>query len=141
MKEQTFILQRAAERNLTRLVAFIAALPRDRAWKLTITEWKRTRSTDQNAYLWGVVYTKILEHPELDGWTDKDIHEFMLGEHFGWQELKATRIIPRRKIVPKRRSSKLSTVEFMDYIAFIQRYWAEYGVYIPDPNEEVSHAA
>lgn len=141
MKEQTFILQQAVERNLTRLVAFLSALPTDRAWKLTVAESKRTRSTDQNAYLWGVVYAKILEHPELEGWIDKDVHEFMLGEHFGWQELKANKVIPRRKIVPKRRSSKLSTVEFMSYISFIQRFWAEYGVYIPDPNEEMSRAA
>lgn len=134
MKEQTFILQRAAERNLTRLIGFLSALPRDHAWKITIGEWKRTRSNEQNAYLWGVVYPTILQH--LPGWDADDLHEYFLGEHFGWETLEG---LGRKRLKPIRRSSKLSTVEFMDHVAFIQRAMAEKGIYVPDPNEEVSH--
>jgi hypothetical protein len=134
MKEQTFILQRAVERNLTRLAGFLSALPTDRAWKLTICEWKRTRSNEQNAYLWGVVYPAILQH--LPGWDADDLHEYFLGEHYGWETLEG---LGRKRLKPIRRSSKLSTTEFGDHVAFIQRAMAEKGIYVPDPNEEVSH--
>lgn len=133
MKEQTFILQRAAERNLTRLIGFLSALPRDHAWKITIGEWKRTRSNEQNAYLWGVVYPTILQH--LPGWDADDLHEYFLGEWSGWEVLEG---LGRKRLKPVRRSSKLSTTEFMDFVAFIQRTMAERGVYVPDPNEQVA---
>ena len=136
MKEQTFMLQRSVERNLTKLVAFLSALPRDQAWQLTIKEWKRTRSNDQNAYLWGVVYPTILQH--LPGWDADDLHEYFLGEHFGWSTLEG---LGRKRLKPLRRSSKLSTTEFSDHVAFIQRAMAEKGIYVPDPNEEMTRAA
>lgn len=133
MKEQTFILQ-SGVRNLTRLVSFLSALSTGQAWKITICEWKRTRSNEQNAYLWGVVYETILPH--LPGWDANDLHEFFLGEHYGWTTLEG---LGRKRLKPLRRSSKLTTVEFADHVAFIQRAMAEKGIYVPDPNEEVSH--
>lgn len=123
--------------RLADLVHVLEALAIDCSWRIEVVEVKRTRSLAQNAYLWGCVYVKILEHPELEGWTAEDIHEFMLGEHFGWLKLES-KVIRRARMVPKRRSSKLSTLEFMDYVAFIQRYWSERGVIIPDPNEELT---
>lgn len=136
MKEQTFILQRAVERNLTKLVAFLSALPTDRQWKLTVSEFKRTRSHEQNAYLWGIVYVAILQH--LPGWDADDIHEYCLGEWSGWETLEG---FGRKRLRPVRRSSKLSTTEFTDYVAFIQRTMAAKGIYVPDPNEEMTRAA
>jgi hypothetical protein len=58
----------------------------------------------------------------------------MLGEHFGWETLEG---FGRKRMRPIRRSSKLSTMEFQDYVAFIQQKAAELGIVIPDPNEEV----
>lgn len=136
MKEQTFILPRAVERNLTRLVGFLSALPRDRQWKITVAEFKRTRSHEQNAYLWGVVYATVLQH--LPGWDAEDLHEYFLGEHYGWETLEG---LGRKRLKPIRRSSKLTTIEFADHVAFIQRAMAEKGIYVPDPNEEMSRAA
>ncbi len=131
MKEQTFILQRSPTmRNLTRLVAFLSSLATDSAWKVSISEWKRTRSNEQNAYLWGVVYKTICDH--LSGWDADDVHEYFLGEHYGWETLEG---LGRKRLKPIRRSSRLSTTEFSDHVAFIQRAMAEKGVYIPDPNE------
>jgi hypothetical protein len=130
VKEQTFILQRAADRNLSRLVAFLSGLSKDVAWKLTVTEWKRTRSNEQNAYLWGVVYKSILQH--LPGWDADDLHEYFLGECFGWETLEG---FGRKRLKPVRRSSRLSTLEFSDYVGFIQRTMAAKGIYVPDPGE------
>lgn len=136
MKEQTFILQRAVERNFSRLMATLSALPKDCAWKVTIAEWKRTRSNEQNAYLWGVVYPTVLQH--LEGWDADDLHEYFLGEHFGWTTLEG---FGRKRLKPLRRSSRLSTTEFSDHVGFIQRTMAEKGIYIPDPNEALQHAS
>lgn len=120
------------DRAIDSLAKFLRSLPQDRAWRVDVQEHRRTRSDPQNRYLWGVVYPAICQH--LAGWEPEDVHEYFLGEHFGWQQIEG---LGRRRIKPLRRSSKLSTVEFMDYIAFVQRRMAEHGVYIPDPNQEV----
>jgi hypothetical protein len=122
-------------RSLTRVVGKLASLPKDRAWKIEISEHKSTRSNEQNAFLWGVVYETIAQH--LPGWDANDIHEYFLGEHFGWQTLEG---LGRKRLKPRKRSSRLTTIQFNKYIEFIQRRMAEHGVYIPDPNEK-RHAA
>ena len=126
---QSIVLSKG-ERSLTRIVAVLSALAKDKAWKIEIKEAKPTRSNDQNAYLWGVVYAAILEH--LPGWDADDVHEYCLGEWSGWETLEG---FGRRRLRPVRRSSKLTTIEFMDYVAFIQRTMAEKGIWIPDPHE------
>jgi hypothetical protein len=116
------------ERSLARLVAFVSALASDRAWKIEVSEHKTRRSDEQNRYLWGVVYATILKH--LPGWDAEDVHEYFLGEHFGWETLEG---LGRRRVKPIRRSSKLNKTEFGEYVGFIQRVMAARGVYIPEP--------
>jgi len=128
---QTFVLQKGV-RNLSRIVAFLSSLSITREWKLEISENRRTRSTEQNAYLWGCVYPTILQH--MPGWDADDLHEYFLGEHFGWETLEG---FGRKRLRPVRRSSKLKTTEFMAYLDFVQRRAAEHGIYIPDPNEHL----
>lgn len=118
------------ERSLTRIVSVLSALARDKAWKIEIKEARPTRSNEQNAYLWGVVYETIKQH--LPGWDADDIHEYCLGEWSGWETLEG---FGRKRLRPIRRSSKLTTSEFMDFVGFVQRTMAEKGIYIPDPNE------
>jgi hypothetical protein len=129
---QTITLAKG-ERSLTRIVSVLSSLARDKAWKIEIKEVKRARSNDQNAYLWGVVYPTICKH--LQGWDANDVHEYCLGEWSGWETLEG---FGRRRIKPVRRSSKLTTTEFMDFVAHIQRTMSLRGIYIPDPNE-VAH--
>lgn len=129
---ERIILQKG-ERSLAKLVAFISSLSKDRAWKVEISEHRSRRSDAQNAYLWGVCYPAILKH--LPGWEADDVHDYLLGEHFGWQTLEG---MGRKRVKPLRRSSRLSTTEFSDYVAFIQRTMAEKGIYVPDPGEGVT---
>jgi hypothetical protein len=126
---ERIILQKG-ERSLARIVAFLSALSKNKAWRVEICEHKRTRSNDQNAYLWSAVYPSILKH--LPGWSADDLHEYFLGEHFGWETLEG---LGRKRLKPIRRSSRLSTTEFSDYVGFIQRTMAEKGIYVPDPGE------
>ena len=127
MKEQTVIIQKGG--SLSRIVGLLSALVKDRPLKVVISEYRRTRSLEQNRALWGVIYPAILQH--LHGWEAEDLHEYFLGEHYGWETLEG---FGRKRLKPMRRSSKLSTTEFADHIAFIQRRMAEHGIYVPDPD-------
>lgn len=123
-------------RSLTRIVAFLSALPQDKAYEVTVKERKNTRSIQQCRYLNGVAY-KLLG--DRTGYDRDDISEYLCGTYWGWRDKK----VPGKKIVqvPLRttttdehgRRSVLSKTEFADYIAFVQRFGAEHGVFIPDP--------
>jgi hypothetical protein len=93
------------------------------------------RSSQQNRYLWGVVYPAILQGGGecLNGWEDTDLHEFFLGEHFGWQTLSG--LGSRKRLKPLRRSARLTKLEFADFLLCIQAYVAELGIVIPEPEE------
>jgi hypothetical protein len=118
------------ERSLARLVGFLSNLPKEKAYEVTVKERKSLRSIQQNRYLWGVVYPTILKH--LPGWESDDVHEYFLGECFGWETLEG---FGRRRLRPIKRSSKLNKQEFGDYVSFIQRKAAELGIFIDDPHE------
>ncbi len=119
--------------NLSRVLAFISSLSPSTAWVIEVKRFQRRRTCDQNAYLWGVVYRTICEH--LEGWDADDVHEYCLGECFGWQKLEG---FGRKRMRPLKRSSKLSTSEFAEYIDFIQRRMAEHGIFIADPHQEAA---
>lgn len=119
----------------------IAALIRDlhkldpnKAYRLELSEQRNTRTLQQNAYLWGVCYSTILSEAgeALAGWEAQDLHEYFLGEHFGWETVEG---FGRKRMRPIRRSSKLSVMEFASYVDFVHRKAAEYGIYIPSPDE------
>jgi len=133
---QSFVLPAAADRAdmLGRILRFAHALSTEKRWRVTIEPYVKKRSNSQNAYLWGVVYPTILQAlaHDLAGWSAEDLHEYFLGEHFGWERVHG---FGKTKQRPIRRSSKLTTIEFNEYKEFIQRTMAEKGVYIPDPNE------
>jgi hypothetical protein len=119
---------------LANLIAFLHKLPDTKAWKVEVVEYHKRRSHEQNAYLWGVCYETLRKST---GQESEDWHEYFLGEYFGWEE---TELFGRRKLKPKRRSSKLSTVEFGGFVDFIMQKAAENGIYIESPTEELRAA-
>jgi hypothetical protein len=128
-----FVLPRLMPRDrlIQRITAFLSALPQDKAWQLTISVFRKTRSNRQNRALWGVAY-KVLS--DATGNDPEDLHEYFLGEWGGWDVID---VLGRKRRVPIRRSKKLSTLEFTDFYAFIQRRSAEtVGVYVPDPDPD-----
>ena len=91
------------------------------------------RSQEQNRYLWGVCYSTIMEFggEAIGGWTSNDLHEYFLGEHFGWETLEG---LGRKKVRPINRSSTLTKMEFVDFVAFIQQFASQkLSIVIPDP--------
>lgn len=135
MAAQAFVLPPEPsdrEQIAANLHAFVMkALPGKRL-KVTVEEAKKRRSDEQNRYLWGCVYPTILQSGQLAGWCTEDVHEYLLGEIYGWETLAG---FGRKRLRPIRRSSGMSTVEFSEYVAQIQQRMAEMGIYIPDPNE------
>jgi len=93
-----------------------------------------TRSIQQNRYLWGVCYEIILEQGGLKdaGWRNDDLHQYLLGEHFGWETIEG---MGAKRMRPIHRSSTLTKMEFVDYVDFIQEKAAGMGIIIPDPED------
>jgi hypothetical protein len=132
LKQEIFIpASEARAAVVERVGRVLLALPLAR-YRVEITEAKPTRSNPQNRYLWGVVYPTILEAGHLDRWTKDDLHDYLLGEHFGWELVEGFGSKRKR---PIRTSSKLNKQEFTDYVAFVQQRMSEHGIYVPDPNE------
>lgn len=100
--------------------------------------WKKSRSSEQNALLFGVVYPPIAE---AMGYTVEDIHEYMLGRHFGWVDAKVPKT-PRNpegiESRPFRTTTKdetgkrnvLTTVEFSRFLDTVERIAANAGVFV-----------
>jgi hypothetical protein len=110
----------------------VQGLSPDRAWCIEVLEWKRPRTDQQNRFLWGVCYAAILEGggETLAGWTRDDLHEYFLGECFGWETLEG---FGRKRMRPIKRSSKLNKQEFSDYLLFLETRCMEMGIDIPAP--------
>jgi len=114
------------------VAVLVRQLDESRAWVVTIEEFRRPRTNQQNAFLWGVVYPCVIEAGNLEGWTANDLHEYFLGECFGWETLEG---LGRKKVKPVKRSSRLNKQEFSDYLEFISAKCADMGIVIPEPNE------
>ena len=65
------------------LVSTINNLDVNRDWSIEIKQWREKRSRAQDAYYWAAIV-----HPvALDtGNENEDIHQWLLGECFGWEE-------------------------------------------------------
>lgn len=130
-----YVLPREMSRTriIERIATVLASLPADKAWRVEVHEHRPKRSDQQNRYLWGCVYKTVTD--ALDGWESEDVHQYCLGEYFGWETIDG---LGKKRLRPIRRSSRLNKREFADYIAWIQRRMAEHGILIPDPDSELA---
>lgn len=105
---------------------------------LSLKQYRKTRSTPQNAYYWGVVIPAILAMFRESG-NDadaEDVHEF-LKMRVG--KLAQAYVLPGDKVQRALGSTrKLTTMEFEVYLIKCRAFAAEYGVMIPEPHEEIS---
>lgn len=134
---QQFILPKLMSREgtIARIARVLGTLAQETAWCIEVKEHKPRRSDAQNRYLFGCVYETILKKggEAMGGWTKADLHEFFLIDHFGYE---VHELFGKKRLKPQRRSSRLSKMEFADFIAHIQRFMAERGVVIPDPDPD-----
>jgi len=97
----------------------------------TLEKKKKRRSTEQNAYLHGVMLPKIREFFLNMGYDYSvvDIKDWLKSRgFFGYKEF-------GKELIPNH-TSGLTTLEFMAAKEKIQQYFAEKGCVIPDPNQE-----
>jgi hypothetical protein len=113
-----------------KVCAEIGELPSNRAWLVQVVQYRRKRSTEQNAFLHAVPLKLI---SEFTGHEMEDLKTYFLGECFGWQGFE---MFGQQRKRPLKRSSELNTAEFSFFMEWIER-WAsnELGMIIPRPNE------
>ena len=115
------------------VATMVAAIDISKAWCISVEPWKRKRSDAQNRFLWGVAYPMILEQggETLGGWTRDDLHDYFLGECFGWEVLEG---FGRKRMRPLKRSSGLNKDEFKEYLMFIEQRCLDMGMGpLPEP--------
>ena len=127
----------ATETERARWLAFVQAQPLP--LEASAQPWKPTRSREQNALLFGVVYPPIAE---AMGYEVADIHEYMLGAHFGWVDKKVPKT-PRNPDGVESRPFRTTTTdetgkrsvlkkdEFSRFLETVERVAAKAGVFIP----------
>lgn len=111
--------------KLSRLIA----LHEGKDIKITIARG-RARSTPQNKYYWGVVIPMVWQGLVDLGndCDDEDVHEY-LKERFGKRKVMQNYTIAES-------TTKMSTVEFEEYLERIKRFAAvDLCVNIPDPED------
>ena len=122
-----------ADQIIKAVAVMVAAVDTTKSWCITVEPWKRKRSDAQNRFLWGVAYPMILEQggETLGGWTRDDLHEYFLGECFGWEVLEG---FGRKRMRPLKRSSGLTKEEFTEYLMFLEQRCLDMGMGpLPEP--------
>lgn len=109
--------------------------------EVVVRRRKKIRSPEQNRYYWGLVLNILAAQFRL--WApDQEInceiaHEWCKDRFLpmiqDWDDITVT--TPEGAWESRRTTTRLTTTQFMDYIALIQQWAAEYGLYIPDPDE------
>ncbi len=93
--------------------------------EIVVKPWRKTRSGQQNKYLWGVVYKIIAEY------TGEDIMD--IHNNFKYKLLKSTG--KSGKLHSCKSTTKLSTADFTDYIEKIKVWASGFGLNIPSPDD------
>lgn len=104
---------------------------------ITIAPYRKTRSNQQNAYLWGVVYPAVLFGLQDAGWEithEEQVHEYCK------QAFAAREVINKdtgEVLSLPNSTARMQTAEFNVYVDKIKAFAFEYlNITIPEPNEE-----
>jgi len=134
--KHTFILPKLRARDVAicNIVDVLEDLTMVEGFRVEIHEHKVTRSDLQNRTLWWI-YENILRlgGETMGGWLKEDLHEYFLIEHFGSQ---VRMVFGRKRLVPIRRSSRLSKTEFAELVDFIYNFMASKGIVLPLPDPD-----
>jgi hypothetical protein len=97
----------------------------------------RRRSNNQNAYLHGVVIPMVYEGLKEIGFEDVRDHEDakdIIKRLFLSRKIKNEKLNTTIEVV--RKTSELTTIEMMEFVADVQRWASEYlSIIIPDPSQ------
>lgn len=97
--------------------------------ELILRKEKKDRSNQQNKAYWGIIIEILSEQEAFGGYTKDEIHDALREKFLSYRDAKTG-------LLKMRSTTSLSTVEFNEYYAQIQRWAAEFlNVYLPSPNE------
>ncbi len=105
--------------------------------EVTVKKWVKRRSGNQNRYYWSVVVRMVTEmFREAGNYVDdEEVHEFL---KLRVGKLSQNVVDPHGEVYKTLGSTtKLSTTEFEAYMMKIKAWAAEFGLQIPEPNEDV----
>lgn len=119
-------------------LSFITQLPDTKAWRVEVKPWSPPRTSDANAYLWGVCYKLIVT--EL-GYLSDDWHEFYCMEFFG-KRATPSGAKPIRTTTTDEYGKKdvMEGAAFWKFVEHVRRMAGAGGVYIPDPDPAMKKA-
>jgi hypothetical protein len=148
MLEQRILLPKEDEvRRKTRaqkIATYLSGLDPKKPWEVLVRPHKRSRSNQQNRYERGVACVLL---SQAVGYEPEEIHEYLCGTYFGWRQVACPktpnnpcgiRDVPIRTTTTNADGERdvLGKADFSDFVAFIQRFGAQRGVYIPDPDPD-----
>lgn len=112
--------------NFRRMVDTLDGLKR-----VTIKAYRRTRTSQQNRYLWGVVYPAFVQFRQEQG---EEFDTAMAHDFFKLKFLRQTVVNKETgevlgTTVPS--TTKLNTAEMAEYIDKIVAWCADYGISVP----------
>ena len=115
-----------------KVLDLIDRLNSDYAWEVTVKRHRKKRSNPQNAYHWGVIVKMICDET---GNSAEDIHEYLLGEHVGWETYDVLGNLKKR---PSRRSHDMNSEDFENFNEWC-RAWAasNLAMVVPLPGEAI----
>ena len=121
--------------NIPRMLrAHLASIGPNVKVRVDIQKWRKPRTLKQNAMIWGPDYTKILAHIlEHTGekYTEEELHHFHKVRFLGYESSKEHRGLYKLKS-----TKDLDTAGFSKFREDYCRYWAENGLYLPDPEPQ-----
>jgi hypothetical protein len=106
------------------LLDYLAQLPIEKRFTVTIEPYRKKRSIDANAFYWSQVVTPFAAHL---GYSPEELHTEICGSYFGWKKIEFRghkREVPRRTTTTP---DTLGTMDFADFIAHAQSIAAEMG--------------
>ena len=125
-----FIIHKNDDVRKANAIDEIQRLDPNKKWRVEITQYRKRRSIDQNAFLHGPLLDTLRDHTGIE---KDDLKTFLLGEYFGWREVD---ISGSGHSFPQKRSSQLDTSEFSAWMEWIEM-WASktLGVILPRPGD------
>jgi hypothetical protein len=121
---------------LASTIARLQALPVDQSFDVTVEHHKREATDKQRRALFGVAYKALMDHIGLRN-NEKDyLHFDMCKRYFGERITVGGIHVPVRTTTTDEdgKKNKLTTIEQLDFYAFLQQFGAEHGCYVPDPD-------
>lgn len=116
------------------LQAVLAGIGKGEKVRVDIRKWYKKRTLDQNATIWGPDYALIIPYvlqTTGQSFDPEELHDFHKRKFLGFDEAKGFPGLYRVKS-----TRGLDTVGFATFREDYCRFWAENGLYIPDPDPE-----